>query len=95
MKLFTNLSELEDRQLLDAVQMFEKGKLDADKAAKIPDILRSLEAIASYDRGDTELKTEIERLRADNERLRREITQGNQRTEASKEVRVEYVERGE
>jgi len=70
LKLCTNLSELEDRQLLDAVQVFEKRQLDTFVDTKTPDILRKLDIIASYEHG-VELKTEMDRLRAENEQLKK------------------------
>jgi leucine zipper transcription factor-like protein 1 len=79
LRLFANLSELENRQLLDAVHVYERQQF-ADLAAKknnrpqiTTGVLRRLEPIENYAGAAPLLQTEIDRLRDENERMRKRI----------------------
>uniref|UniRef100_A0A914UQG5 Leucine zipper transcription factor-like protein 1 n=1 Tax=Plectus sambesii TaxID=2011161 RepID=A0A914UQG5_9BILA len=74
LKLYADLSELENRELLDAVQKFEEDQFDMAKKNKRPSIsvLRRLEPIEGSGVAPL-LQTEIERLRAENDRLNKKF----------------------
>jgi hypothetical protein len=92
LNLVVNLSELENRQMLDAVEEFEKGKLEENLKETLSTILRQFDETSigrgekKKKSGEDELKKEIERIRGENGEMRRRLEENESKKKQDNEL---------